>query len=181
MYLVFYEKKTNPTMEQNKIGSITYYISESINEITKEKNIQMTISNVHICPKKRDQGLAYFLILFAYYDLFYQMPYFETREPFIIELDDMSDHFQKVHNLYKNIGFEYVQKGYPEMKMEMHSRKFQPFFRSILHKIKMKKRWNIEHILMNPESIDEERIGNKDEIFIQSWINKRFETFKKYF
>ena len=32
-----------------------------------------------------------------------------------IELDDMSDNFNKKNNIYVKNGFKYIQKGYPEM------------------------------------------------------------------
>jgi hypothetical protein len=32
-----------------------------------------------------------------------------------VELDDMSDNFGKVNNIYKKMGFEYVEDGMPEM------------------------------------------------------------------
>lgn len=37
----------------------------------------------------------------------------------MIDLDDMSDHFRKPHNIYKNFGFKYTHDTGPEMYLKL--------------------------------------------------------------
>lgn len=41
--------------------------------------------------------------------------YCTTNDIHKIYVDDMSDRFNQINNIYLNIGFKYIKKGFPEM------------------------------------------------------------------
>jgi hypothetical protein len=117
------------TTKEKAIGTITYHVSPS----PEEQYVHLTIS--HLSTHERGKGYGYFLMLLAFYDAFSQAS--EQRlSKMHIELDDMSDRFLKDHNIYRSMGFQYIQHGYPEMTLTIPVRSFHHYFRSMIQRIR---------------------------------------------
>lgn len=96
--------------KNNSLGNIEFYINN------QEKYI--TISNVEIDPSIRGRRLAKYLIILS-------LLYSNIISPDIqiVQLDDMSDNFVSSNdeilgkkNLYRQLGFTYIDEGSPEME-----------------------------------------------------------------
>lgn len=63
---------------------------------------------IHVEEELRNKGFGTILLL-TFIKEVYNLGCVEVK------LEDMSDNFNKSHNLYKKIGFKYIKKGEPEM------------------------------------------------------------------
>ena len=86
---------------------------------------------IHVEESYRNKGYSYFLI----HEMVKVIPPIFFNYKTIVHVDDMSSRYRKQHNLYCNLGFEYINETHPEMScsfMRMQlllSQKSKPVFR----------------------------------------------------
>ena len=93
-----------------------YYIRKNNKEISNVIFILSNINNEKICTilslntdiEYRNKGYATKL-------LYYVINYCKLNDYKTLYLDDCSDNFNKINNIYLNIGFNYINNGSPEM------------------------------------------------------------------
>lgn len=80
------------------------YLPGCIESIWDTNNKELTISFV----SSKIKGMGTYLLTTVFTEA-------NTEGIYVIKLDDMSDRFGKPHNIYKKLGLEYIEEGYPEM------------------------------------------------------------------